>query len=254
MTGGGDLSRDGHDAEPGSSGGVRDTTAIEALSGATQRLARSVDELDDTTWRAPSLLPGWTRAHLVAHLVLNAEGLAAALEGLVVDAPVPMYVSSEARDLDIEELSLDDLDPVRDRLIAAAARFADALAGLTDEHWAETVERVPGGQRFAAAGVPAMRWREVEIHHADLDCGYSRHHWDPAFADLAVDHLATRQSEHGRSFVVLTDAGRTREVGPVSPGSPQVRGSAADLAWWLSGRGAGEGLTCDGGLPELGAW
>lgn len=234
---------------------VRETTVVEELYGATRRLVRSVDRLDNAAWRSPSLLPTWTRAHLVAHLVLNAEGLTAALEGLLTDAAAPMYVSSEARDRDIEELALDDVGPVRDRLIASATGFADALARLTEEHWPAMVERVPGGQRFAAAALPAMRWREVEIHHADLDCGYTRHHWDLAFAEVAVDYLAMRQSQHGRSFVaVLTDAGRTLEVGGVSPRSPQVRGSAADLAWWLSGRGAGEGLTCDGEVPKLGAW
>lgn len=233
------------------------TTVIEALHDATQRLVRSVDALGDEQWRGPSLLPGWSRAHVVAHLVLNAEGLAGALEGLASGAPVAMYVSPEARDHDIEELSLDDVAPVRDRLLASTTRFADAAALLREEDWGATIERVPGGQRFAAAAVPAMRWREVEIHHADLGAGYSRHDWTPTFADAAVDHLAARQAEHVGTAgftVLLTDLERSREVGSVGAGAPEVRGSAADVAWWLSGRGDGEGLTCDGGLPAIGAW
>jgi maleylpyruvate isomerase len=38
-------------------------------------------------------------------------------------------------------------------------------------------------------------------------------------------------------------------------GGPTVTGSAADLGWWLTGRGSGEGLTSDSGtLPGIGAW
>ena len=231
------------------------TTVVEALHESTQRLVRSVDALTEDEWRAPSLLPGWSRAHVAAHLALNAEGLAGALEGLVAGEQVPMYVSPEARDHDIDELAAGDAAPVRDRLLASTTRFADAVAALAPEHWAADIERVPGGTTFAAAAVPAMRWREVEIHHADLGAGYSRHDWDPVFADAVVDTLAARLADHEPGFtVVLTDADRSREVGSVAAGAPEVRGSAADVAWWLSGRGDGEGLTCDGELPRIGQW
>jgi maleylpyruvate isomerase len=231
------------------------TTVVASLHEATQRLVRTVDGLSDEEWRAPSLLPGWSRAHAVAHLVLNAEGLAGALEGLVAGEAVPMYVSPEARDHDIDELSHDDVHPVRDRLLASTTRFADAVAALAPEHWAADIERVPGGTLFEAAAVPAMRWREVEIHHADLGAGYGPRDWEPVFADAVVDTLAARLADRDPGFtVVLTDAGRSRAVGSVAAGAPEVRGSAADVAWWLSGRGDGEGLTCDGALPEIGAW
>lgn len=230
-------------------------TVIESLHEATQRLVRTVDALDDEGWRAPSLLPGWTRAHVVAHLALNAEGLAAALEGLVAGERVPMYVSPEARDHDIDELSADEVHPVRERLLASTTRFADAVAALAPEHWAADIERVRGGTTFAAAAVPAMRWREVEIHHADLGAGYTHRDWDPVFADAVVDTLAARLADRDPGFtVVLTDADRSREVGSVAGAAPEVRGSAADVAWWLSGRGDGEGLTCEGDLPAIAAW
>ena len=75
------------------------------------------------------------------------------------------------------------------------------------------------------------------------------------FADAVVDTLAARLADHEPGFtVVLTDADRSREVGSVAVGAPEVRGSAADVAWWLSGRGDGEGLTCAGDLPTIAAW
>lgn len=233
-----------------------DDAVVDALHDATRRLVRSVDSLDDEGWRAPSLLPGWSRAHLVAHLVLNAEGLAGALEGVRAGEPVPVYVSPEARDHDIEELSADEVHPVRDRLLASTSRFADAVAAMDEEHWRERIERVPGGITFAAAAVPAMRWREVEIHHADLLVGYSHREWPVAFAEAALGAMTGRLRDLSPGFrLVLTDVGGTREVGSVGTDVPVVRGTVADAAWWLSGRGDGTGMTSEGGeLPQIGAW
>jgi hypothetical protein len=57
----------------------------------------------------------------------------------------------------------------------------------------------------------------------------------------------------GSDPLILAGPGRAGD-GPETRG-PHVHGAAADLAWWLAGRGAGEGLTVTGGeLPALGPW
>lgn len=237
---------------------MSDPTLLAPVQEATQRLVRTVDGLPEPAWHGPSLLPGWSRAHVVAHLALNAEALGAVLEGLATGTEVPMYRSAAARDEDIEDLVRAGTQQVRDRLLGSTTRFGEALAAMPESAWRGTVERVPGGPVLPAVGVPAMRWREVEIHHVDLDAGYTHRDWDPGFADAAVDFLAGRQAEQrpGDGFTVaLVDQDRTVEVGSVGPAAPLVRGSAVDLAWWLSGRGAGEGLACEGGaLPQMGSW
>ena len=67
---------------------MSDPQLLELLDSGTRRLVRSVDAMTDDQWRQPSLLPGWTRAHVVAHLTLNAEGLSGALEGVHEGRPV----------------------------------------------------------------------------------------------------------------------------------------------------------------------
>ena len=52
-----------------------DPRLVELLDSGTRRLVRSVDAIPDDQWIQPSLLPGWSRSHVVAHLTLNAEGL-----------------------------------------------------------------------------------------------------------------------------------------------------------------------------------
>jgi maleylpyruvate isomerase len=98
-----------------------------------------------------------------------------------------------------------------------------------------------------------MRLRELEIHHADLDAGYTRADWTPAFATLLLDSMAKREAWTEPFLARPTDVEGTWTFG--LGGRTTVTGTAADLGWWLTGRGSGEGLTSDiGKLPGIGAW
>jgi maleylpyruvate isomerase len=224
------------------------------LREAALRLVRTVDALADRDWDAPSLLPGWSRAHVVAHLVLNAEGLAGCLGGVAAGEAVPMYPSQARRDGDIEELAAaGDRAELRDRLLASTTDLADAVAAVPQGAWGASVERVPGGPRtFAAGDVPGMRLRELEIHHADLGAGYSPADWLDGVAVRVLDAMTARGVSAEPFRTVPTDAEGTWTFGD---GGPTVSGAASDLAWWLTGRGDGAGLTSDDGeLPRIGAW
>mgnify|MGYP000875801502 CR=1 FL=1 len=220
------------------------------LAEATRRLTRTVDGLDDADYTAPTVCAGWSRRHVIAHLALNAEGLAGALRGTVDGHPVPMYRSQEARDRDIEDLAGKAPAAIRGRLLGAATDLHDAILTVPDDQVGVTIERVPGGPTFAAADVPAMRLREVEIHHADLLAGYDRSRWPGDVARTIVETTLGREPEP--PFAVhATDLDHTWGGGE---GLPTVSGTAADLGWWLSGRGDGADLTSDSGdLPRIGA-
>lgn len=222
------------------------------LSDSTRRLIRTADALSDDELAAPSGLPSWSRAHVLAHLALNAEGLAGALAAVPTGHRVPMYASQAARDADIEELAAADGAHVRDRLLGATTRFAEALGTLPQDHADTSIERVPGGRSFTAADVPWMRWMEVEIHHADLDAGYDHTSWPLTLSAEVLDAALTRSLPDGPLTAYAVDLDRRWVYGE---GGPTVSGRAADLAWWLSGRGTSEGVTSESGvLPQIGAW
>lgn len=233
-----------------------DLSAAELLHEATQRLVRSVDALPPDAWGGPSLLPGWSRSHVVAHLTLNAEGLAGALTGVVEGEAVPMYASQEGRDADIDELAAQDTTHLRDRLLASTTAFSDALAAVPEDRQSVSIERTPGsGRTFPVSATPFMRWREVEIHHVDLASAYDRSSWPPAFLTHLVQTLSSRPGVPAGLALHADDLDRTWTTGdPGQATAVTVSGRAADLGWWLTGRGEGEGLTVDGGdLPQIGA-
>lgn len=219
---------------------------------ADRSLVRTVDALSDSQYAEASQLPGWTRAHVVAHVTLNAEALAGVLHGAHLGEASTMYASNESRDADIEALAAAGPTEVRDRFLTATSRFADALAAMHEGDWAGRFERTPGGRENPVAAIPLMRLREVEIHHADLDAGYTAADWPDGFRRVLLDSLRSFPSPPFEARP--TDLDGTWSYGE-GDGGPVVTGTSAAIGWWLTGRGSGEGVTSStDDLPEVEAW
>jgi maleylpyruvate isomerase len=244
---------------------VRMTTdrelASDLLAESSGRVIRTVDGFHGGDWDAPSLLGGWSRAYVVAHLALNAEGMARALRGVVADdaddGPRAMYDSDEKRDSDIAHLAAARSSEIRDRMLAGTTLLEEAIDAVPEDRWETRVERTPGGRQIRAAAFPGMRLRELEIHHVDLDAGYSASDWSPSFAEHLLDAMAKRLHPPQAFEVRPLDSQRTWVIGageseyPV----PVVTGPAAQLAYWLTGRPADAVLSCSRGeLPSIESW
>ena len=218
---------------------------LQHVHDATARYLQTVDRMEPEQASAASVLPDWTRAHVVAHVALNAHGLARALNGVLHDEPIPVYDSVEDRTNDIASHATLPLRDLREISFDACGRFRDAADRLED--WSVEVERTPGGARLTVSEMLMSRWREVEIHHADLLLGHRPRDWSPAFVEAVLPQLLADRSG-ALDLTLVSPEGRL----DVGAGGPEVTGSRADLAWWLMGRGDGEGLS--GTLPTLEAW
>src|SRR3954447_9459423 len=95
--------------------GTPDLSGLEVSAAA---LNRTVDALSAEDLAAPSLLPGWSRAHVVAHLALNGEAMAAVVDGVGRGETPAMYGSDEQRNAEIDELAEVEPSELRDRLLA----------------------------------------------------------------------------------------------------------------------------------------
>jgi maleylpyruvate isomerase len=224
---------------------------------ATTRYLQALTVLDEQSVRRPSVLPGWTRAHVVAHLSRNADAFAQVLEQAAAGGPASMYASGEDRDRDIDEtVARLDLAGLVEDAHGSSTRLAEALRGC-DASPNATYTRTPGDEQAHALHTIGFRRRaEVEIHHADLGLGYLPSDWPPDFSLRVVKQRQDEMAElpQGCPSMVLsaTDVEGLWKFGEGQ--GPEVSGTAGDLAWWLVGRGGGQGLTCSGVLPTLGRW
>ncbi|XVV01828.1 maleylpyruvate isomerase family mycothiol-dependent enzyme [Actinosynnema sp. CA-248983] len=223
---------------------------------ATQALYEAVDALDHVVLRGPSLLPGWSRAHVVTHLARNADALVNLLTWAKTGVEHPMYPSAADRDADIEEGAGRQPQLLRADLDAACQRFATAARDLPATAWeAEVVH--PHSGVLPAHRVPWLRLREVWFHLVDLDAGVGfadvPGHLLEGFLDDAVGQYADRDDVPDVRVDVTLPDGRQRSWELTGrSGSTAVSGSAADVLGWLTGRHSGALL--NGAAPTLPRW
>jgi maleylpyruvate isomerase len=129
---------------------------------------------------APSLLPGWTRGHVLTHIARNAESLQRLLEGAELGLSVYQYPGgSQQRDNDIAAGAGRPWDEMVDDVRLTAATFEAACRRHTRWDGAGVGGR---GQPAPVADVPFRRWREVLVHHTDLgDDAYTPEQWPPEY-------------------------------------------------------------------------
>ncbi|MGK5741769.1 maleylpyruvate isomerase family mycothiol-dependent enzyme [Micromonospora sp. URMC 103] len=226
------------------------------VDAATTRLLRTAAAFDEADLAAASLLPGWTRGHVLAHLARNADGFVNLLTAARSGEPRPMYDSPARRAADIEAGAARPAAAHLDDLRRSADRFAEAVAATPAEAWSATVT-TPGGPRVAAELI-WCRLREVEVHHLDLAAGHRPADWPESFAHRLLHEVATDLVARPGvpSMVLRFDGSRHELVIGVREGAPVVAGPAPDLAAWLIGRGGVDPLTVtpDGPLPNPPEW
>jgi len=201
---------------------------------ATERLIAHLDAVPPDRLAAPSLLPGWTRTHVVAHLAGNALSHVRMLDGCLAGEVRAQYEDGrEAREAAIDALAADPAAAVEEHR-RACAELDDRWQRMGPEHWQRDVLRLDRGPE-PATGLAWARWREVEMHRVDLELGYEPADWAPGFSRRLLEELLERTGMHAL----------VRE---------RVQGPDAAVAAWLSGRSDGADLEVRGDLPTPPPW
>jgi len=193
--------------------------ALSGVRAAQAALDTWLAELAPVDPATASLLPAWTVGHVLTHLARNADSHVRMLAG------EPQYAGGTAqRDADIaagarrpwvEQLA--DLRSAHERLDAAWSAVAD---------W-DTVAG-PIGETYPLGEMPLRRWREVEVHRADLGPidggrGYT-------FADMPGEYVRRELAALTMRYRASKPIGMTQLPAGAATAPPPLR-----LAW-LMGR------------------
>ncbi|WP_328770151.1 maleylpyruvate isomerase family mycothiol-dependent enzyme [Streptomyces sp. NBC_00286] len=227
------------------------TVTLPWMREGTALLLGATDRLSDPDLRAPSSLPGWTRAHVIGHVARNAEALVRLATWARTGVPTPMYASREQRTAEIDASATLPPDVLREQLKSTAAELDDALSALDPTAWGTEV-RSALGRTIPAAEIPWMRVREVWLHTIDLAAGATFTDLPAALTDALLDDVtATLSTRPGCPPVHLnpTDRGRTWRFGPPTAETTAeataaaqaetptiVEAPAAELLAWTTGR------------------
>ena len=233
---------------------------IEGVRRATRGLLTTVEELSDAQVGRGSLLPDWTRGEVVTHLARNADGLRGMAEAAERGEQALQYPGgAEQRSDDIAKGRAVNAAALRTDLRRACDALMEVWTRLDDDVWTREGATLNGPRSIARTAW--SRWREVEIHHFDLDLGYMPADWPVMFVQRALDERldGLNQPEAGISIrdrklcvrLEATDLQRswnvrvngrevvvTEESGAVAQDDSDAvaNGWGCDLLAWLYGR------------------
>lgn len=192
------------------------------LDAATQRLIDEARIITGPDLRAPSLLPGWSRAHVLAHLARGADAMRNLLIGARAGQDRAAYASARVRAAGIDASAAAGARELLEDLAGSAMALRSVARQLPDEAWRYQL-RVLDGARFPASQLLTRRLAEVELHHCDLGIGYGHDQWSAVFAAMELDEpmrsqraerLGYRQPESVRAKSMA------RTIPPYRPGRP----------------------------------
>ncbi|MFI9046351.1 maleylpyruvate isomerase family mycothiol-dependent enzyme [Streptomyces sp. NPDC053427] len=230
---------------------------LASVDESTKRFVETVGGLTERQVAGDTLIPPWTRGHVITHVARASDSLCRLLEGARTGTEIPQYASMAAREEEIEAGADRPVAALVDDVMESAARFDAAVRALPEEAWRSRV-RLRTGELRTPGSLVATRVRELEVHHADLAAGYTFADVPEAAARFVIDDvigaLAVRDGVPGMR-IEATDVDLVRDIG--AGGGPLVTGPLGDLLAWITGRGrAAAGLSVSGarGVPDAPYW
>jgi len=170
----------------------RPSETLLACAASHARLVADVANMSENNVREPSRLPNWSRAHLITHLARNADSFSWLVDGARLGERRQQYPEVGMRDRDIAAGSTRSKSELYEDLALALEGLEVAWSKLGDDQW--TIVQDGSSGELEMSEIVFRRLREVEIHHVDLDVGYSASDW-PA---LYVEGELRRQLERLR--------------------------------------------------------
>ena len=163
---------------------MRPDDVIDACRSSHRDLVTAVTPLSHDDFRSPSLLPGYSRGHVVAHVINKTTAHVSLFGGALV---------GETR-----RLHPDGYDPDRAAQVGATRSALELCAELKrsfeqlETAWETLDDGMWDRQGIMTAGPRTMaeivthHLRNVEVHHVDLDIGYRPSDWCALFVEIEL--------------------------------------------------------------------
>jgi len=225
-----------------------DPKVLEALGTVrlgTSYFRRALSRLPDDEFDGPSLLPGWSRRHLVAHVGYNARAVARLVTWAATGLETPMYSSPQARQEEIELGATQRPDALRSLCEHAALDLDVRWRDLPAQRWNEKVITAQG-RTVPVSETLWMRTREVWLHAVDLGVGERISEIPEGVLErLLGDIVGLWQKRDELDGLTLRSTRRDGSVavfGANGQATATVSGSLPALVGWASGRSEADDL------------
>jgi maleylpyruvate isomerase len=241
---------------------TQDPALLDALLQArrgTAFFARKLNELSDADLDGASLLPGWTRRHVVSHVGYNARAIARLIEWAATGTETPMYASPEARNYEIDFGSTLSPIALRHLFDHSAVHLNVEWRDLPADAWHHKVKTAQG-RIVPAEETVWMRTREVWMHAVDLDNGATFSDIPaPVLERLLKDITGAWHTRGTDTGLLVKVTGTSLALGDSGAADPTViTGPLPAVVEWAAGRGS-RGVTATGpavteGVPAPPKW
>ncbi|WP_425860902.1 maleylpyruvate isomerase family mycothiol-dependent enzyme [Arthrobacter sp. TWP1-1] len=204
----------------------------------TAFFARKLNELTDEQLDGASLLPGWSRRHIAAHIGYNARAIARLIEWAATGVETPMYSSPTARNQEIDFGAT--LSPIALRNLTdhAAVHLSVEWRDLPHENWSNLVKTAQG-RTVPASETVWMRTREVWLHAVDLNNGATVSDIPAPILERLLTDITGAWKTRGTDTGLIIDIEDTdtRYGDTDNPNAVVVSGPLTAITAWAAGRG-----------------
>jgi maleylpyruvate isomerase len=185
---------------------MRPGVLIEACRASHRRLLTDLSRLADEDCRQPSRLPGYSRGHVIAHLVNKADAHTVIFGGPPAGEVRRLHPEGYDPDAAADAAAKRSAINLHRDLEQALGRLEAAWDALDQALWDRTAIMSAGSRTMGE--IVGHHLRNVEVHHVDLDIGYTVADWSDVFVE---DELAKRlialpeRADHAELLAWLLD-------------------------------------------------
>jgi maleylpyruvate isomerase len=222
-------------------------TSVAEVASAEALVAQLVKNLSNEDVAANSLLPDWSRGHVLSHLANNARGLSNLIEWALTGVQKNMYVSVEQRAIDIENDATRPGNEIIADFLEQSKIFASNLERLMVGPLLSEEVVLGNGSHVHPYEMTTLRERELLVHLVDLGLEYKANDWTFDFSIKTLKSVSAGKRKESVKYRLLIAGDHTWTMD--QNGMTDIFGTPQSLAAWLIGREPDDKLVTSDGSP-----